>query len=142
MTTLQSRDSQLELPYIIQEEEILKTDAKIVGIRRKISNLFKRTPKKPVEYEPPPHDAEREEAMNQIHILQSKIKASDVPQWLWTRDECRAFLYAFIVSYLQVRRKSIILLSKNLLSNSAFRFKTTTNPKSSRCPPQSPWEKP
>jgi hypothetical protein len=34
--------------------------------------------------------------------LQSGIKASDIPQWLWTRDECRAWMYAVLIHYLNV----------------------------------------
>jgi len=36
--------------------------------------------------------------------LKSGIKASDVPQWLWTRDECRAWMYAVLIHYLNVSK--------------------------------------
>jgi hypothetical protein len=36
--------------------------------------------------------------------LQSGIQASDVPQWLWTRNECRAWMYAVLIHYLNVSK--------------------------------------
>jgi hypothetical protein len=36
--------------------------------------------------------------------LKLGIKGSDVPQWLWTREECRVWLYAVLVDYLNVSK--------------------------------------
>lgn len=54
----------------------------------------------------PSYDPERggDIPTTKLTSLQSGIKASDVPQWLWTRDECRAWMYAVLVHYLNVSK--------------------------------------
>jgi hypothetical protein len=36
--------------------------------------------------------------------LQTGIKASIVPQWLWTMDECHAWMYTVLIHYLNVSK--------------------------------------
>jgi hypothetical protein len=54
----------------------------------------------------PSYDPERggDIPTTKLTSLQSGIRASVVPQWLWTRDECRAWMYAVLIHYLNVSK--------------------------------------
>lgn len=62
----------------------------------------KRTPKEKDQALPPPYTTLESSVRVQ---KRSRIKASDVPQWMWSQEECREWITVFCTTYLSFTPK-------------------------------------